>query len=240
MIERPKSITQQVIHLIQERIETGKYAPNSQIPSEIKLSEELSVSRSTVRSAMATLAARGLVIRRHGFGTYVIPRIPDLFVHIAESWDLNRRIEASGRTPRIVDLAITHRHASQEEANVIEISAGDEIIYFRRLIYADDKPMLLSNNIVSADLIRSMGIDKGDETALKLFLNDYCLTDYAEIVISIKSVLATSDSSEMLQIATNDPILELEELYFDHEHRPLTLGRNYYVGPDFRLRLVHT
>ena len=235
-----KTITQQVIQIIQDRIESGEYSPNSQIPSENKLSEELSISRSTVRSAMATLAARGLVIRRHGYGTYVVPRIPDLYANLAEPWELSKRIEASGRTPRVVVLNITHRKATQEEANAIEIAAGDEIVFYRRLIYADDEPLLLCNNIVSADLTRSNDIDKGDKAALEAFLTVNCLMNFAEVAISIKPALPSPDSAELLQIETNVPILALEELYLDHEHRPLTFGRNYFVGPDFRLRVVNS
>lgn len=60
-----------VIDHLESAILQGRYAPGSRLPAERALSTALSVSRATVRDALAALVSRGLLQRRHGDGTYV-------------------------------------------------------------------------------------------------------------------------------------------------------------------------
>lgn len=53
---------------------TGKYAPGALLPGEIELAEQLAMSRSVVREALRTLAAKGLVESRPKAGTHVRDR----------------------------------------------------------------------------------------------------------------------------------------------------------------------
>jgi GntR family transcriptional repressor for pyruvate dehydrogenase complex len=59
---------------ITELIDEEKLEPGDKLPSERKLASALSVSRASVRQAIAALAAQGVVLIRQGDGTYVRPR----------------------------------------------------------------------------------------------------------------------------------------------------------------------
>lgn len=48
-----------------------KYLPNDKLPNENKLAEELGVSRTTIREAVKTLVANGVLTIERGRGTYV-------------------------------------------------------------------------------------------------------------------------------------------------------------------------
>src|SRR5918994_4916495 len=61
----------QIEEQLTERIEAGRLPAGERIPPERDLAEYLSVSRMTVRQALASLAARGLVDRGVGRGTFV-------------------------------------------------------------------------------------------------------------------------------------------------------------------------
>ena len=69
-----ESIIEQIVALIQD----GTLNPGDKLPSERKLMEMLSVSRSTVREALQGLAAMGLVDGRIGEGTFVKEKKPHL------------------------------------------------------------------------------------------------------------------------------------------------------------------
>src|SRR3970040_3075520 len=56
---------------IAELILSGKLAPQTKIQAERELSEDLGVSRMTVRRALTELVNEGLLERKHGSGTYV-------------------------------------------------------------------------------------------------------------------------------------------------------------------------
>src|SRR5512141_3427255 len=56
---------------IAELILSGKLTPETKIQSEREFSEDLGVSRMTVRKALTELVNEGLLERKHGSGTYV-------------------------------------------------------------------------------------------------------------------------------------------------------------------------
>lgn len=68
---RPLALKERVINQLTRLIEDGDLRPGDQLPSERELSEELQVSRGTVREAVQFLQAVGLVEIRHGSGTFV-------------------------------------------------------------------------------------------------------------------------------------------------------------------------
>lgn len=58
-------------HYILERIKSGEWPVDSQIPPEAELSRTLGISRPTLRQALARLSDRGYLSRQKGRGTFV-------------------------------------------------------------------------------------------------------------------------------------------------------------------------
>ncbi len=67
----PHTVTDVAISTIRERIESGAYPVGSLLPAQRQLSEELSISRASLREALSTLEALGLLTIRPGKGVYV-------------------------------------------------------------------------------------------------------------------------------------------------------------------------
>jgi DNA-binding FadR family transcriptional regulator len=68
---RPLALKERVLRQLTRLIDEGVLGPGDQLPSERELSEELQVSRGTVREAVQFLQALGLLEIRHGSGTFV-------------------------------------------------------------------------------------------------------------------------------------------------------------------------
>lgn len=66
-----KGANDQVINAIQAKLITGEWKPGMKIDGEIKIAQELGVSRASVREAMERMVAMGIFTRRRGDGTYV-------------------------------------------------------------------------------------------------------------------------------------------------------------------------
>ena len=64
----------QVQHTISQRISRGEYPPGTRLPSESELSEELGVSRVTLREALRVLAQENWLVKVQGRGTFVAER----------------------------------------------------------------------------------------------------------------------------------------------------------------------
>lgn len=56
--------------MLQQQLADGTIAPGAALPSEPDLAHKTRLSRTTVRRALARLAAEGMIERRHGSGTY--------------------------------------------------------------------------------------------------------------------------------------------------------------------------
>ncbi|BAN24084.1 FadR/GntR family transcriptional regulator [Caballeronia insecticola] len=67
----PHTVTDAAIATIRERIESSVYPVGSLLPAQRQLSEELAISRASLREALSTLEALGLLHIRPGKGVYV-------------------------------------------------------------------------------------------------------------------------------------------------------------------------
>src|SRR5216117_1710312 len=56
----------------------GKLRPGQQLPPERELARRIGVSRPSVRAGLRSLAAKGLLVTRHGAGTFVAAGPPML------------------------------------------------------------------------------------------------------------------------------------------------------------------
>ena len=70
-MEEQKAKYEEIADWLLNRIEAGELQPGQRIDSEYRLCSSFGVSRQTVRHALSTLEAEGVVERRQGSGTYV-------------------------------------------------------------------------------------------------------------------------------------------------------------------------
>lgn len=69
-----KNISWVLAEKLAQKILTGEYQPESLLPGEMELGEQFGVSRTAVREAVKTLAAKGMLLPRPRIGTRVMPR----------------------------------------------------------------------------------------------------------------------------------------------------------------------
>lgn len=70
-LERPDTLVDRVVSSIRSEIRAGRLAASSRLPTEHQLAEQLSVSRSVIREAVAQLKADGVLVSRRGDGSYI-------------------------------------------------------------------------------------------------------------------------------------------------------------------------
>ena len=91
----PIPLYHQVSTVLRARIVDGVYAEGDQIPTEELLTAEFNVSKATVRQAVAELVQSGLVQRKQGKGTFVLPSV----VHRVRQRYSGSRSDLIGDTP---------------------------------------------------------------------------------------------------------------------------------------------
>ena len=91
--KRQRSLAQDVVEQIEERIRSGALKPGDKLPSEAEVVREHGVSRTVVREAISKLQSAGWVDTHHGVGTFVLEHRADTSFrinpnHIATSMDV--------------------------------------------------------------------------------------------------------------------------------------------------------
>ncbi len=109
-----RRLSDQLADRLREQIEAGVWLPNERIPTEARLCEQHSVSRSVVREAVHQLRSQGLLQSRQGSGMYVVPQRhrawqPDLSLlgsiqGVVQMMELRRVVE-SGMAPLAAERA---------------------------------------------------------------------------------------------------------------------------------------
>jgi len=69
---RSTSLSQRIVDVLAERIDSGVLKPNEKMPTEPALMQEFGVSRSVVREAMSRLQAGGRLRTQQGVGSFVL------------------------------------------------------------------------------------------------------------------------------------------------------------------------
>ena len=130
-----------------EQIKKGIYISGQQIPTETELSELYHVSRITIRRAITELCNEGVLIKKQGKGTFVIGEENRARLDCGVE-GFHESIRKNGRSvsSEIVDKQIIKVTASY--ARDLEIDPDDEVVYLKRVMYADNKPIMIDNNYI--------------------------------------------------------------------------------------------
>ena len=114
-----------VYRLVAEQIAQGELAPGAQLPSERSLCDQLHVSRTTVRRALAALSEDGLVESAPGRGTFVTggPLIEPANGLLSFT-ELGRR-RGLKPTARVLEQGV--RAATYDESERFRIAPGAEL-----------------------------------------------------------------------------------------------------------------
>jgi GntR family transcriptional regulator len=235
-----RTVSNQVDEILLERVRDGTYPPGSRIPSESELSDELGVSRATVRTALAKLAANGLILRKQGNGTFVNARIHQASAHPGNLWDLVQLIEGNGYKASIHLVSLERKPASEKEALALAIETGDEVIHFRRVFHADGRPVILADNAIPATLLREPleSIDGG--LHIREIFNQYFHQRIIFAITEIHSIRIDKDTWNILGGDQRRAILQLGVTFYGKDNLPLAYGVNYFDDSVLRLSLVQT
>lgn len=197
----------QLFDLIHDKID-NELNPGDALPSERSLCEKYGVSRTTVRLAMAELEARGLVVRKHGRGTFVADAVQEPS-NLMDTYSFTEQMKSLGRRPRTDILEFERCEAPRHIAEQLGIALGDQTIRMSRLRCADGIPMMIERTYLPAKEFR--GLDREDVENKSLY--DIIEKDYGQIVRvadeEFCASVARANEAAALDIAEGAPVLRL-------------------------------
>ncbi len=200
------------------------------LPSEGDLAKILGVSRNTLRETYITLEAEGVIIRRHGIGTFVAqpPMIKDSLNAFAS---FARIIEQAGYTPHFKILQMTETTAPPNVYATFRVADTPPIFSIERLVFADQHPAIYLNDYFSPDIhAPKLNWDEFDGGNVVQFLAETLPSPPHQLHSHIKAVALSGDAARMLQMPENIPALKAQSIIYDMHNEPITFS-NIWFNP---------
>lgn len=125
-------------------IEQNEFRPGDRLPSEAQLNSTFGVSRTTARAALDCLEQEGLITRRSGKGSIVLPvRVDQPLNRLA---GFSEDMRARGLKPGYVTRLVRTTPPPDAVIRAFGGSAGGTMIEIERLLLADGRPVGLSQS----------------------------------------------------------------------------------------------
>lgn len=217
---------------IQELLASRALKPGDQIPTEQEIMAIFSVSRITVRQAIAQLVASGALVTRRGRGTFVAqPRIPH---QLRKLTGFVEDMDALGLkvTSRVVSVA--HVRAGPREAEKLKVAERTEITRIARLRLGNNEPLSYDISIMPADIGKRIASENlAIDPIFSLLENKYGIK-LAEADYAIEASLASASIARHLQVQRGSPLLMIERVTYSTSRRPIDYETIYYRGDRIR------
>lgn len=230
------SLQHQVFVVLRDAIRAGHYRPGDRLPSEDRLADDFGVSRVTLRHAMASLEADGLVTKRQGAGTFVATPRVDAAIHAPHA-DLLAHLRSVGETTRVKLLDLSQGPAPADVRAFF--GAPPDALFHRavRLRSARGVPMFHVVTWLPDALAASLTARDWDTKSLvDLLAAQRIALSSGEQVIG--AVLADPATAAALATPVGAPLLQVVRLHRDARARPVAHVAMLASPERFQVRLT--
>lgn len=224
----PKPAWVQIEEQLGDRIESGALAPGERLPPERDLAEALHVSRMTVRQALASLAARGMVERGVGRGTFVreAPRVVHDLTRVA---GFTEEVERQGLQAGARILEAKECTAPDQVASALAIEPGAPVVRLERVRLGGERPMTLEDSWFPA--VRFPGLLDRDLTG-SLYALMRTVYDLGPVTATekLEPVAAHAYDADALGVAEGSPLMLVERVAFAADGTPVEFAHDRHRG----------
>lgn len=186
----------------------------------------------TIRKAVDLLVDRGLVVRRHGCGTYVAKKD----VH-HETTNLTGFIEVMRNQGKEVVsdvLEFVVVPASSAIASQLRININERIYYSRRVRFVDGKPLLVENSYMPLKLLSTLSVAHLEGSKFSYIENE-CHITVSGNYESLTPVLADKKMAKLLNINELTPILRITSLSYSDKGDFINYSMMYRNASEYQV-----
>jgi GntR family transcriptional regulator len=215
---RGTALHRQIFLVLREEIARDLY-PTGALPNEEALCERFSVSRITVRRALADLAALGVVERRHGRGTFVTGG--PSHTRMPPNLNLIDSLRKAAIETVVQVLDVEQAVPPPDVARLLLLSPATKAVHALRLrINHKGEPAMLTDAWVLASVGQRVTRRELKKKALYEILMAQGI-EFGRVVQEISATVGDPYRARLLQTEVGSPLLRLMRLMHDMDERPV-------------------
>ena len=212
---------------LESKMRSDTYKAGSKLPPEIELSAEYNVSRSTIRQALRSLEEKGLINRKSGHGTTVMPIIN---TEIQKLSSFSEDMLSRGYVPssKLLDIQLVDAPEYVQEAFQIK---DKKVWYLKRLRFADNKVIALQLLFIPPYL----PIELQD----LLDMESYYELLESKLNIKVHSATETlsarkAENEEVKLLETKDTVIEFDRITYSNDAKCVEYIRGIYLASQYK------
>lgn len=212
--------------------------PGGRLPSEPELAKMMGVSRATLREGMRSFEGRGLIRRRQGVGTFVVPqtKVIETGLEVLESIEsLANRI---GLSVSMGELEIKDVLASPEEAEKLQVEEGSRLVKVSRVIFAENRPVAYLIDILTPNVLTEEDLQAGFTGSVLDFLVERGRPRLHKSFTDIHAVAAHPEIAKKLEIQRGDVLLMFAARLYSEIGVIVDFSLSYFLPGYFRFHVV--
>lgn len=227
--QNKRSLYDRAIDALINLIKNNQYQIGDQLPSENQLSDQLGISRTTLREAISYLERQGVVSRRHGVGTFIsLPPQNSLQGGIDELISLKALAKKINEKYERLVWEITDFQADSEIASALLLNPEDNLIRVQMVIAIEERVFAYLDSYMDKNLTEAEKLRAYPDGSLLDFLLEKQDLDISHTLSNIYAVNADQQISEMMSLPIGAPLLHLVETYQTQQGHPVVHTFNYF------------
>ncbi len=232
----PLPLYYQLKQNVRAEIERGVYHPGDRLPSETEMIERYGVSRITVRQALSELESEGVVVRKHGKGTFVAERTIEH--ELVRLTDFVEDMELAGLAPSSLVLGMKREAANTPVAKALKVQVGEEVMRMDRLRLADGRPMACDTTWLPLRFgLLLSAAELAHETIYHMLETRYGIPIEMG-VFHISASTATTEQAHQLDVPTDTCLLLIQRISYTVGNVPVYVQNRYYRTDRVTYRLT--
>lgn len=228
----------QISERLRDAIESGEFGPGDPLPSEAALNRRFGISRTTARAALDRLENDGLVSRRSGRGSIVLPPKVDQPVNLLASF--SEDMKARGRVPGYRTISVRVAEMTTEVRGALGGDCGEPAVVVDRLLLADGEAIASSVSWLSPAVVPTGSCPDAetlDGTSLYQWIEETTRVRVAAGEQYIEGGVAVPPLDERLGIDAGDPVLTVRRLARSADGRAVEYVVMHYRADRYRFRI---
>jgi len=221
----------QVEESLRKMIENGKWKAGEDLPPEKELQVIYQVSRTTIRQALSLLVRKGMLIRIPGKGTFVVRN--KIVHYVGAITSFSEEMLSRGVKPGTKILDFRRVIPPPSITSDLGIEAGSSVVLLKRLRFADEEPVAISDVYLPEDLVPGFLEEGLKEESLYNFLEKHYHIVFKETLETVEATSIVGQEAKLLKVVEGTPGLVVGRISYTDTGRAIERAYTLYRGDKF-------